>query len=106
MWFSQQPQIWLRPPVLTPMTGKQLIKEGLVAGPRKCQPLGFKILAVGPWNASALALGVIVTAGPAPFSLPASEGVVQASLAQLLPSGRSILRKVWCRAPEAAVTLV
>ena len=41
-------------------------------GPRKCQPLGFKISQWAHGMPLALALGVIVTAGPAPFSLPAS----------------------------------
>ena len=51
------PQTWLRPPVLPPMTGKQLIKEGLLAGPPgsaspwASRPCGGRV-AVGPRNAS------------------------------------------------------
>ena len=51
------PQTWLRPPVLTPMTGKQLIKEGLLAGPPgsaspwASRPRSGRV-AVGPRNAS------------------------------------------------------
>ena len=90
----------------------------LSAVKRGCyQPLGSESLAAGEllWAHRmplALALGVIVMAEPAPFSVPASWKVVarprrvQASLCPAAASGRSLPRSLQRRSPGAAVTRV
>ena len=86
-------------------------------GPLEVPAPGLQGLAVGGllWahgTPLALALGVTVTAGSPPFSVPAfwkvgaRPRVVQASFGPAAASGRSVLRKAWCRSPRAAVTLV
>ena len=86
-------------------------------GPLEVPAPGLQGLAVGGllWahgTPLALALGVTVMAGSPPFSVPAfwkvgaRPRVVQASFGPAAASGRSVLRKAWCRSPRAAVTLV
>lgn len=69
------PQVWLRPPALMPMTGKQLIKEGLLAGPPgsaspwASRPLSGRV-AVGPQNASGVSTGRQYRRRARPFLCP------------------------------------
>ena len=98
--FPNSPQIWLRPPVLTPMTGKQLIKEGLVAGPPEVPAPGLQDLAVGPWNASGVSPRCHCHCRARPFLSPSLlEGWSRLPLAQLLPPGGPFSEKCGAGAP-------
>ena len=106
------PQIWLRPPALTPMTGRQVLKEGLFAGrpgsasPWASWPPSGRV-AVGPQNASGVSTGRQCHHRARPFLCPSLlEGRGQARRGPGFLWLSCYLREVPSQKTVAAVTLV